>query len=259
MSGLSAGMLVDRITGLDRPLLIALDVDGTISPIVRNPDLASIPEPTLQTLERLASIPSLFVALVTGRDLDSLSRMEQLEGIWRGVEHGGVVLAPGERIAERALSDSQRLALRRFGDWARTHAQDAFIELKPQAVAVHVRAIAETDPERAEQLLTEADTLAGSLGLHVRRGKALREAEAVRHDKGSAVAELIARTGASSVFFAGDDVTDFPAIELAAAHGIGAFIRSDEQREAPAENTVVLDGVEQLSGVLHELVTRLTG
>ena len=236
-----------------------VDVDGTLSPIVRNPDLAEIPEHTLQVLDRLSEVPRVFVALVTGRDLDSLSRMEQLRGIWRGVEHGGVVLGPGERIAERDLSEPQRQALARFGEWARNHASDAFIEVKPQAVAVHVRGIAETNPERAKLLLTEADVLAESLGLHVRRGKALREAEAVPHDKGSAVSEILRRTGAASVFFAGVDVTDFPAIELAAAQGVGVFVRSDERRDDPAENSVVLDGVEQLSNVLHELVTRLGG
>jgi len=44
----------------------------------------------------------------------------------------------------------------------------------------------------------------------------LREAEAVRQDKGNALREIFERSGARSVFFAGDDLTDFPAIELAA-------------------------------------------
>ena len=257
MSTLTTGALVDRITGLARPLLIALDVDGTLSPIVRDPDQAAIPTPTLDTLRSLASKPDVFVALITGRDLASLSRMEQLDGIWRGVEHGGVVLAPGERMGDRALSDEQAQALATFREWTEQHAKDAFIEHKPQAIAVHVRAIAERDPARAAELLEEADALAESLGLHMRRGKALREAEAVPNDKGRALEEIRRRTSAASVFFAGDDVTDFPAIELASAHGVGVFVRSSERRETPAEDAVILDGVEQMADVLRKLVTAL--
>ena len=76
--------LVATLAALERPLLLALDVDGTLSPIVRNPDLAKIPASTLSTLAFLARAPMVEVAIITGRDLQSLSRMEQLDGVWRG-------------------------------------------------------------------------------------------------------------------------------------------------------------------------------
>jgi trehalose-phosphatase len=82
---------------------LAFDVDGTLSPIVRNPDEAVIPKSTMTTLRGLQRLPSVELALITGRDLASLRRMEQLEGIWRAVEHGGVVLAPGQAPGEREL------------------------------------------------------------------------------------------------------------------------------------------------------------
>lgn len=250
--------LLERLLDLERPLLVALDVDGTIAPIVRNPDLAEIPEDTLSILGELANAPELTVALVTGRDLRSLERMEQLEGIWRAVEHGGVVLAPGERPSAPDLTRAQREALERFRAWVEANAQDAFIEHKPQAIALHVRPIAARDPERAERLMNEADALARRLGLHVRRGKALREAEAVPHDKAHALREILKRTGSRSVFFIGDDLTDFPAIELASKHGVGAFVRSQERRGAPSSAAVVLDGVEEVNAVLESLLRSLT-
>ena len=249
--------LVGRILGLDRPLLVALDVDGTISPIVRDPDMAEIPGETLATLDTLSRARDVELALVTGRDFDSLRRMEQLEGIWRAVEHGGVVLAPGETPTARVLPGQARAALDRFREWVETHAADAFIEYKPQAIAVHVRAIAMRDPERAERLMREADALAERLGLHVRRGKALREAEAVRHDKGRALEEILERSGARSVFFIGDDLTDFAAIEMAARRGVGAFVRSHEQRGTPSSSAVVLEGVDEVAAVLGGLLRGL--
>jgi trehalose-phosphatase len=249
--------LVEDLMRLHRPLLVALDVDGTISPIVRNPDLAEIPQRTLGILEALARAPGIELALLTGRDLTSLQRMEQLEGIWRAVEHGGVVLGPGEAPRGPELTPAQREALDRFSEWVDANAHGAFIEHKPQAIALHVRAIAAKDPDRAERLMNEADELAQRLGLHVRRGKALREAEAVFHDKARALAKIFERSGARSVLFAGDDLTDFPAIELAAQNGIGVFVRSPEQRGIPSGSPVVLDSVEEVTRALEGLLRHL--
>lgn len=250
--------LVEALLTLERPLLLALDVDGTLSPIVRDPDLAQIPASTLSTLASLAKKPMVEVAIITGRDLSSLSRMEQLEGVWRAVEHGGLVLAPGQAPSQRKLTSAQHHALGRFREWVDAHAQDAFIEYKPQAIAVHVRGIAEDDPVRAEQLLREADELAQRLGLHVRRGKALREVEAVVHDKGRALREVFERSGARSVFFAGDDFTDFPAIDFASAHGVSAFVCSEEQRGPPSSPATLLQSVDEVATLLSQLLQRMT-
>jgi len=249
--------LLERLLRLERPLLLAFDVDGTLSPIVRDPDLARIPEETLRSIAELAESPMTKVALITGRDLSSLGRMEQLNGIWRAVEHGGLVLAPGDRPATRELGAEQEAALDRFRRWVEAHAEGAFIEYKPQSIAVHVRAIAETDPERAERLLREADARARDLGLHVRRGKAMREAEAEPQDKGDALREIFERSGAKSVFFAGDDITDFPAIDFATRHGIGAFVRSEEQRGTPSEGVELLESVTEVAEVLSRLLEKI--
>lgn len=251
--------LIARLLDLERPLLVALDVDGTISPIVRNPDMAEIPSETLALLEELSGAPGIMLALITGRDLASLRRMEQLDGIWRAVEHGGVVLGPNETPSERRLTEGQRSALLQFKRWADEHAPDSFVELKPQSIAVHVRGIAMRDPERAEHLMAEADALAEGLGLHVRRGKALREAEVVPHDKGIALGEIIERSGAQSALFIGDDLTDFPAIELAAERGVGAFVRSSEQRGVPSRSAFVLDGIDEVAAVLRALLESVRG
>lgn len=249
--------LVDALVALERPLLVALDVDGTLAPIVHDPSAAAIPESTLRALERLARARSATLALITGRDLASLSMMERLEGIWRGVEHGAVVLGPGETQGARILSDSHREALKRFGAWADSHASGAFIEHKPEAIAVHVRVLAERAPEEASALLDEAESCARSLGLHVRKGRCVREAEAMRHDKGEALREIFERTGARSVFFAGDDITDLPAIDFAAAHGVGAFVCSSERPEPPGQGTVTIAGIDAMAALLEDLSRRL--
>lgn len=249
--------LVDDVLTLDRPLLVALDVDGTVAPIVRDPDTAAIPDDTLESLKTLASTPGVVLALVTGRDLQSLSRMEQLDGIWRGVEHGGQVLAPGEQLQRRELTEGHEQALMRFREWVLEFAEDAFIEYKPRAVALHVRRIAETDPSRADALLVEAEELAARLGLYVRKGRCVREAEVFQHDKGEALRKIFERSRARSIFFAGDDVTDVPAIEFASRHGIGAFVLSQEKPDAPSGLTVTVPNSEAVAKLLRDLSIRL--
>ncbi len=242
---------------LERPLLVALDVDGTLAPIVRNPDEAAIPKDTLQVLRALASLPTVELALITGRDFESLTRMERLDGIWRGVEHGGLVIGPGEQPQRRQLEKAHEVALARFREWVSDHAEDAFVEYKPRAVAVHVRAIAETDPARANKLLDEAEELAAGLGLHVRKGRCVREAEVLEHSKGEALREIFERSGARSTFFAGDDVTDIPAIEFASTHGIGAFVLSAERPHPPIESMSVIESAREVAQLLAELSDRL--
>ena len=249
--------LADALLGLPRPILIALDVDGTLAPIMPNPEAAAIPDGTLATLQSLAGSSSTTLALITGRDLDSLARMERIDGIWRAVEHGGLVVAPGEQPRARGLTPQQEEALARFRAWARAHARDAFVEYKPRAVAVHVRQIASEDPSRAKALLEEAGARAGALGLHLRKGRCVREAEAFKHDKSEALREIFERSGAASTFFAGDDITDVAAIEFASAHGIGAFVLSKERPRPPSQALASLESPAQLGDLLSELARRL--
>ena len=82
------------------------------------------------------------------------------------------------------------------------------------------------------------------------------EAQLEPFDKGAALRELIEAVGATSVLYAGDDLTDEPAIRVAAARGIGLFVRSAE-RERFDEATASLDGPEGVSDLLDALLAKL--
>ena len=92
----------DRIVGLPRPLLLAFDVDGTLAPIVARPERARVPTATRRVLAHLAASRGIDVALVTGRDAASLRRVVRVARVWRALEHGRLVVAPGERLPCRA-------------------------------------------------------------------------------------------------------------------------------------------------------------
>lgn len=236
---------------LGRPLLVALDVDGTLAPIVEDPRDARVPEETRRLLRQLARRDDVSVALITGRDLKSLGRIAgPMPRVWRAVEHGALVVAPGERPEPPTLTGDERGRLDAFADFVRK--SPARLERKPRAVALHVRGFVESEQER---WITLGEAKATELGLSPRRGRAVLEAELGEADqaadKGRALAEIHVRTGARAVFFAGDDLTDLPAIAHAQRHGLGVFIESAER--TPPAGVPSLASTEALVTLLESL------
>ena len=188
MSGVAKhDALKERLRRLPRPLLVGLDVDGTLAPIVADPAAARIPEATQQLLRKLAKREGLIVALLTGRDLPALRRMGSVAGAWRAVEHGGRIVAPGERPKARRLAPEDTAKLEAFAEWvAGTPGQ---LERKDGSVAIHTRKLGEA----GEAWLGKAVKEAQRLGLHAREGRAVVEAELAPGDKGEALAEVHGR------------------------------------------------------------------
>ncbi|MFW5876106.1 MAG: trehalose-phosphatase [Myxococcota bacterium] len=251
--------IAERVAALGRPLLVALDVDGTLAPIVDDPEAARVPETTRSLLEQLEAAGGVHVALVTGRDAASLESLAGPLRVWRAVSHGRVVLSPGEPAKPAELSSEARTRLDAMREWAQRVAVPggARVEEKDGAVAVHVRELAQRDPAAAEALLEQARAEAERRGLHARLGRAVCEAEVEPGDKATALQKLLDATGAAGVAYAGDDLTDFPAIRLATRRGgIGIFIASGE-RQPPAEATDTLPGPERIPPLLEALLQAL--
>jgi trehalose 6-phosphate phosphatase len=184
-----------------RPLLVASDYDGVLSPLVGDPS-AAVPTPgTGEALARIAGAAGVTVALVSGRGVADLRRVSGWQGPYRWVgSHGAEYDGPltGELASRRdALAD--RLAP------LVAAVPGARLEVKPASVAVHVRQVA--DPAAAAALLSAADAAADP-SLTKKPGKAVLELAVTDADKGSAVTRLRDELGAAAVVYLGDDLTD---------------------------------------------------
>ncbi len=184
-----------------RPLLVASDYDGVLSPLVGDPS-AAVPTPgTGEALARIAGAAGVTVALVSGRGVADLRRVSGWQGPYRWVgSHGAEYDGPltGELASRRdALAD--RLAP------LVAAVPGARLEVKPASVAVHVRQVA--DPAAAASLLSAADAAADP-SLTKKPGKAVLELAVTDADKGSAVTRLRDELGAAAVVYLGDDLTD---------------------------------------------------
>ena len=83
-----------KYVGQEAILALLLDYDGTLSPLAPHPDLAVIPPETKKVLERLARMPDVFVAVISGRGVYNVKEMVGIEGITYAGNHGLEIIHP---------------------------------------------------------------------------------------------------------------------------------------------------------------------
>jgi trehalose 6-phosphate phosphatase len=184
-----------------RPLLLASDYDGVLARLRDEPSEA-VPEPGVaEALGRLAAVPGVTVALVSGRGVADLRATSGLRGPFRWIgSHGAEVDGPvPAAVAARRDQLAAELGPLLEGT------PGARLEVKPASVAVHVRQVADRDAAAAllARVAAQADP-----SLTEKPGKDVLELAVTAADKGSALRRLGAELGAAGTLYLGDDVTD---------------------------------------------------
>ena len=194
-------------------ILVALDFDGTMSPLVDRPeDARPLPE-SAELLESLGELSGVFTALISGRNLASLAQVypHAMPEFCIG-SHGAerkVPQAYQEQWADKPLNDEQRDSLERITQEL-TKVADSYenvsLEYKPSATVLHVRQAA---PQEANAALNDAkNSLEGLTGAKLLEGKSVLEASVHHGDKGESLTWLRNLLHVDAVLFVGDDVTD---------------------------------------------------
>jgi trehalose 6-phosphate phosphatase len=192
-------------------LVLLLDFDGTLAPIVARPDLAAIPEATRRALERLRALPGVEAAVVSGRGLADVRERADLGPIAYAGNHGMEIEGPGiHRIhpeAAAARPQLGRAAARISG--ALAELTGTFVEDKELTLSIHFRQA----PEREAEVRRIVDgAVSGEEGLRVTAGKMVLEVRPrVDWHKGRAVEfllEQLAPPPGAPVLYLGDDATD---------------------------------------------------
>jgi trehalose 6-phosphate phosphatase len=249
--------------------VVALDFDGTLAPIVADPEQARAHPGAAPALARLA--PHLAaVAVVTGRPagvavryggfagVPGLDRMVVLGhyGAERWDAHTGEVRTPGEHPGVTAVRAELPGFLDRIGAWRGTWIEDK----GGRAVAVHTRRT--EDPDAAFAALREPlAALAGRHGLMVEPGRYVLELRPPGVDKGVALAAYLREVGAGSVLYGGDDLGDlaaYGAVESLRAEGLpGVLLAAAGTPETPgdlvARADLTVPGPEGVVAVLNAL------
>lgn len=219
MIGPDLAAAIERISAVPR-LLIALDFDGTLAPLIEDGSQSRMTPPAAQAVRRLSLAPATTVALVSGRGLDSLSRVSRMPArVLLAGSHGAELAGPG-MLAEPTPAEQQRVRglLAALGGKL-DGVPGVQIEAKPYGAAVHWRRTPE--PLRAgvrQQALTIA---AADPGLVARDGKQLVEFSVRRAHKGESIEALRRLVRATAVLFAGDDRTDEDAFAALRPEDVG--------------------------------------
>lgn len=186
-------------------LLVACDFDGTLSPLVDDPNLARGDDAALDAFNASGDLAWTESAVISGRSFAELRRL------MRGVKHTYTAGSHGAEWQSDGviLTEHQRSLLQRVREVVLGIA-DRFagtrVESKPAGVALHVRGLGEDAGKAACAAAVEA--CAKIEGVFARKGNRVVEFMVLPASKGEAYNRARFACGATAAVFIGDDITD---------------------------------------------------
>src|SRR6266571_5191195 len=255
---LSALKHVQEIAGRSGRVAVFLDYDGTLTPIVSQPQDAWLSDSMQQTLRALAARAP--VAILSGRDLDDVRRRVNLDGIVYAGSHGFDIAGP------RGLRKQVATELLPKLDMVEKELHEALdgipgarVERKHFSIAAHYRNVRENAVPKVERAVGEVT--AGHRELRRIDGKKVYELlPAIDWDKGKAVIWLLetlgleSRSGGIRPIYIGDDRTDEDAFRALEERGIGILVSEQSQSTAA---TYSLKDPAEVERFLRALAARL--
>lgn len=196
-----------------RPLGLATDIDGTLSPIVDAPDTAVVTPLCRRYLQEISRRVEV-VAAISGREPGVARRLVGLEEMvyignhglswWRqGREEALAEAVPYETMVRQAKKD---LAVR-------LDLPGLLLEDKGPILALHYRRCA--DRQAARVAILDALAPWTTQGLRIREGRLVFElGPPLDVHKGTALAHLMETYRLSGILYLGDDLTDVDAFKV---------------------------------------------
>ncbi len=236
---------------------VLLDYDGTLAPIVDDPEAAKLLDGAADVLGRLARKFAL-VAVLSGRPVDFLAGRLPPEVLISGL-YGLELRRSGQRSDHPQAGAWREVVADVVASSDARGPAGMRVERKGLSLTLHYR----THPELAEAVREWAEAQAARSGLVVHPAKMSIELHPpVDADKGSALIELCRAADVRAAMYIGDDRGDLPAfsgLERLAAEGVHVVRVAVSGPETPSELTEAADVlVEGTSGVL-ELLESLAG
>ncbi|MBW3554132.1 MAG: trehalose-phosphatase [Gemmatimonadetes bacterium] len=236
-------------------MLVALDFDGTLSPIVPRPEDAALLDGVDAPLRRLADRDDTIVAIVSGRGLRDVHARVRLDGVYYAGNHGFEIEGPdldrvheAARAARPALEEAAGQIARALEDEPGTQVED-----KGWTLSIHYR---RAERAGAEERVREAVRRHGRAGgLRVTEGKKILE---IRPDvdwhKGAAMRFLLdtlTGDGELPAIFIGDDRTDEDAFAVVAELGGGIVVGDPPPADTRAR--AWLSDPDEVAALIEEL------
>ncbi|TVT21561.1 trehalose-phosphatase [Amycolatopsis acidiphila] len=207
-------------------LLVACDYDGTLAPIVTNPDEARPLPESVGALRSLAGLHETTTAVISGRALRDLAILSRLPSEVHLVGSHGSEFDIGFVHALDAKARDMHRRLERELEELAGEVPGVQLEVKPASIAVHVR---RAERDAAGRILDAIHNGPCTWdGVSTTDGKEVVELAVVQTDKGRALDTLRHQVGATAAVFLGDDVTDEKAFARLSGPDLGVKVGDGE-------------------------------
>ena len=246
-------------TATGKQLVIFLDYDGTLTPIVERPEDAHLSDSMKAALRTLARAHK--VAIVSGRGLDDVRQRVGLDELYYAGSHGFEIVEPGGPHhsygpAQTYLSDldaAEQSLHKRLAD-----VTGAQIERKHYAIAIHFRRARDRDADTIETIVH--DVRQSHHRLRLTGGKKIFELRPdLDWNKGTALSWLLEIMGLQREtvlpIYIGDDVTDEDAFAVLNPGGVGVLVLDATQPDQATQATYQLADTEAVRAFLLTLAT----
>jgi trehalose 6-phosphate phosphatase len=239
--------------------VLFFDFDGTLSPIVRHPEDATLSDEMRRLLKKCAS--EFITAIVSGRDLDDVKKRVNLNEVIYAGSHGFHISGPGGLFMEHEQTESilpvldriERSLVEEFSGGPK----GVQVERKRYAIAVHYR---NADVNSTDEIKNKIKTLLQEFsGIRTGRGKKIIEIKPdIDWHKGRAIKWILEyfnlwdNPEILPVYF-GDDITDEDAFKTIINKGAGILVGSHGN---PSLARYKLKDIDEVKAVLYRLTKR---
>ena len=210
-------------------MVLFLDYDGTLTPIVEKPELAVISEETRQILKDLSR--RFIVSIVSGRVYEDVHRLVNVKGIIYAGNHGFRIEGENFKMVHPQASEFSSLIpqIKEFFMQRIGNIKGVLIEEKEFSLAIHYRLVEEKEIPFIERCVNEF--LDVYKNVRLMHGKKVFEIlPQVDWDKGKAIIWIMQNLGIDfkdySVIYIGDDTTDEDAFRILRTRGTPILVSS---------------------------------
>lgn len=195
------------------PILVGLDLDGTLAEIVDHPSRTRVTPRMLRLLDECARAPRIRVAIVSARSTAAIRRLIPTRGLLRvgqyGLE-GHVAPSSGRKTAIRAAATT-------LADHARRETSEipgVWVESKGFSIAIHDRRVPPRFQRKLHGVIRSLEADARGSAFHLVPGERVYEFVPNGFDKGTALRGLIRIVRPAATLYFGDSRADEPAFRV---------------------------------------------
>ncbi len=209
-------------------ILLLMDYDGTLTPIVDKPELAVLSKDMREVLKQVSTCYP--TGIISGRSLKDVKNLVKVKGIYYAGNHGFEISGPKIEL----IKDEAKLTkpvIRKICNELQerlAHLKGAIVENKGLTASVHYRLVSKKDFPELKRIFEETAKPYFEAGeIKVTRGKKVFEIRPnVDWDKGRAVLWMMDALELKDSFsiYVGDDKTDEDAFLALQNKGIGILV-----------------------------------